>query len=176
MISECLRVIEKAVTLDNRDHGEPGHSSHRVAAKRAAVAARSQHPRGGSSRNAGPDGKPVAQALGDSNDVGPPTFVDMDQPAPAAAHAGLYLIHPQQGPLLIANLSRPREIPVWWHHNAVLSLDRFQYHRRDRLIDHRGQRLRVAVWHEDHLAGQRLERLAVLRIVSQGQSTHRTTM
>ena len=138
MITERFRMIEEAVTLDHCDHRQSGDGGHRVAAKGAAMAARTEQPRGGSGRNAGANRKPIAQALGDGHDVGRKTFVDMDKPAATAAHPGLHLIHPQQGALLIADLPRLREITVGRHHHTVLALDRFEDDCGYRLVDHRG--------------------------------------
>ena len=85
----------EAVTLDHRYHGQPRNSSHRIATESAAVAARTQQSRRRSGRNAGSDGKPIAQALGHGNNVGCNALVHMHKPAATAAHPGLDLVHPQ---------------------------------------------------------------------------------
>ena len=143
----------------------------------AAVAAWAQQSRGRSSRDAGPTGNPLPKTLRDGHDVGRDTLVHMDQPAAAAAHSGLHLIHPQQGAMLIADLPGLREVTLGRHHNAVLALDRLEHDGRYRVVHHGGQCFSVAVRDEDHLAGQRLEGYAVLRIVSESErpwSVHET--
>ena len=44
MVTECLCLIEKSIPLDHRDYCEPGNGGDRVAAKGAAVAARTEQP------------------------------------------------------------------------------------------------------------------------------------
>jgi hypothetical protein len=93
----------------------------------------------------------------------------MHEPAAAAAHPGLDLIHPQQCAMLIADFTSLREVTLGRDHNTVLALDRLQDDCRHRLVDRGCQSLHVAVRYEDHLARQGLERCAVLLIVSQRQ-------
>src|SRR5687767_2316274 len=112
MITERIRMIKETIAFDDRNHCQPCDGGNWVAAKGASMTARAQQLRGGSGRNAGSDGKSVAQALGNGDDVGRDALVDVDKPAAAATHARLYLIHPQQGAMLIADLPSLREIAL----------------------------------------------------------------
>src|SRR5215203_250498 len=169
-------MIKETIALDDRDHCQPCDGSNWVAAKGVPMTARAQQLRCRSGRNGGSDGEPVAQALGDGDHVRRDALVDVHEPAAAATHAGLYLIHPQQGGMLVADLPSLREIALRGHHYTVLSLDRLQHDCRHRLIDRGSQRCCVAVWYEDHLTGQRLERYAVLLVVSQRERAHGTSV
>ena len=115
-----------------------------------------QQPRGRSGRNAGSDGKPVAQTLGDGHDVGRNALVHMDQPAAAAAHPRLDLVQPQQGTMLIAGVPGLREVTPGGtttpFHPGLARAQRPLPCRRPR----RPMLLRRRM-DEDHLARQRLK-------------------
>jgi hypothetical protein len=65
--------------------------------------------------------KAVSQSFGHGDDVGRNALIDVDQPAPATAHSGLDLVHPQQGAVPVAYLPRSRQIAVGRYHNTVLA-------------------------------------------------------
>ena len=97
----------------------------------------------------------------------------MHQPVAGPAHPGLHLVDPEQRAVRVADLAGPGQVAGRRHDDAVLALDRLEDHGGGLVVDRCGKRLGVAVRDEDHVAGQRLERLAVLRVVGDRQRPHR---
>ena len=176
MITERGRSRQQTIPLDHRDHRQTGDRCDRVATEGAAVAARSEQGGSPADGQAGTDREAVAQSLGQRHDIGPYALVDVHQPAPGATHPRLHLVDPQQGVVRIADFASLCEIVRRRHHDTVLALDGLQHDGGCRVVDGRGESAGVAVRDEDHVAGQRRERLAVLRAVSDGQGAHRPSV
>src|SRR5829696_587704 len=103
-------VVKQTVALDDRDHCETGDGRDGVAAKCAAVAARTEQSSGRARRQASADRESIAKSLCQRDDVGPNALFDVHQPAAGPAHPGLHLVHPEQSPMLITDLPSPAEV------------------------------------------------------------------
>src|SRR6266511_2425306 len=99
-LADPLGVVEQALGLDRVQHRESGGAAHRVAAERAAVAARSEQGGRVAERDAGAERQAAAEPLGERDHIWLDAFRLVGEPVPGAADAGLYLVQRQQRAVL----------------------------------------------------------------------------
>jgi len=70
-------------------------------------------------------------------------------------------------------IPQARQEPGGWAHHAAFTLDGLDDHGGGLVVDGRRSSVQISVWHEDHVTGQRFERLAVLGGRRQRERSHR---
>jgi hypothetical protein len=94
------------------------------------------------------------------------------EPVAGPADAGLHLVEPEQGAMLVGDPTGRTEVAGRRHDHAGLALDRLEQHRCRLVVDRSRERVHVAVRHPGDVPGQRLERFAVRRLGGQRQGPH----
>ena len=177
LLAPVVRRLQQAVGLDGAEDGEGRGAGDGVAAEGRAVVAGLQQRGRGPAGDGGADRDATTEALGQRDDVGlDPVEELVGEPRAGPCDAGLHLVEPEQGAVVVGDALGGGEVTRVGDDDARLALDRFEDDRGDGVVDGGLERRHVVVRHEGDVAGQRLERLAVGGLGGECERTHRAAV
>ena len=119
---------------------------------------------------AGADGHPVAEGLGEGDDVGADARGVLEpEPAAGAAEAGLDLVEHEERFVLVAELADRGEVARWGRLDAAFTLDGFEEHGADALVERGGEDVGFAERDLAEPGGEGLEDLLLLGLAGRGE-------